>query len=95
MSRWIRWSQWEAAGMINFGQMPMEAIDKNLQAFENAAKEVLEKTGADHVLYGVKRYNEDGDLEEVRFYLLAMTDEEFEKDVASKSGITVYALRRR
>ena len=95
MSRWIRWSQWSEDGMIGFGQMPGESVEKNLQEFEKEAKKLLEKTGADHVLYGVKDYDETGSLEEVRFYLIAMTDEEFEKDVASKSGLTVYALHRR
>ncbi len=30
--------------------------------------------------------------EEIRFYMVPMTDEEFQKDVAGKPGIRVYAL---
>ena len=95
MSKWIRWTQWKEAGMINFGQMPARDVDKYLQDFERQAKEVLEETGADHVLYGVKGYNLDGDLDEVRFYMIAMDDDRFEKEVASKAGVTVYALHKK
>lgn len=94
MNSWVRWSQWTGEGMVNFGQMPVRDIAKYLQAFEMDAKEVLEKTGADHVLYGVKQY-EDGTLTEVRFYMIPMNDEQFEKDVASKRGVVVFALHKR
>ena len=94
MNSWVRWSQWTGEGMVNFGQMPVRDIAKYLQAFEMDAKEVLEKTGADHVLYGVKQY--DGrTLTEVRFYMIPMNDEQFEKDVASKRGVVVFALHKR
>ena len=95
MSKWIRWTQWTEAGMVNFGQMPARDVEKCLQDFEHQAKEVLKETGADHVLYGVKGYDLDGDLNEVRFYMIAMDDERFQKEVASKAGVTVYALHKR
>lgn len=56
---------------------------------------MLKKTGVDHVVYGVKSYGDDGELEEVRFYQKPMTDERFEKDVASKTGLVVYAVHAR
>ena len=95
MSKWIRWTQWTEIGLINYGQMPAMDVDKYLRDFERQAKEVLEETGADHVLYGIKSYDNDGNLEEVRYYMIAMDDDRFEKDVASKPGATVYALHRR
>lgn len=94
MNSWVKWSQWTGEGMVNFGQMPVRDIAKYLQAFEVDAKEVLQKTGADHVLYGVKQY-EDGTLTEVRFYMIPMDDEQFEKDVANKRGVVVFALHKR
>ena len=94
MSSWVRWSQWTGEGMVNFGQMPVRDIAKYLQAYEMDAKEVIEKTGADHVLYGVKQY-EGRTLTEVRFYMIPMNDEQFEKDVASKRGVVVFALHKR
>lgn len=94
MNSWVKWSQWTGEGMVNFGQMPVRDIAKYLQAFEVDAKEVLQKTGADHVLYGVKQY-EDMTLTEVRFYMIPMDDEQFEKDVANKRGVVVFALHKR
>lgn len=94
MNSWVKWSQWTGEGMVNFGQMPVREIAKYLQAFEMDAKEVLEKTGADHVLYGVKQY-EGRTLTEVRFYMIPMNDEQFEKDVANKRGVVVFALHKR
>lgn len=92
---WVRWSQWTAGGMVDFGQMPKRDISQQLRRFEKEAAKLLKKTGADHVLYGVKSYGDGGELEEVRFYLEPMTDERFEKDVASKTGFVVYAVHAR
>ena len=94
MNSLVKWSQWTGEGMVNFGQMPVRDIAKYLQAFEMDAKEVLEKTGADHVLYGVKQY-ENGTLTEVRFYMIPMDDEQFERDVACKRSVVVFALHKR
>lgn len=46
------------------------------------------------VLYGRKLYDEGGDLEELRFYLMPMTDEEFEKEVVPLNGQQVYAVHK-
>ena len=67
-------------------------IQLNLQKFEQEAKKLLEETGADHVVYGMKIY-EDGHLKEARFYLQPMK-EEFER-VAKLRGVVVYALHKR
>ena len=53
---WVRWSQWTAGGMVDFGQMPKRDISQQLRRFEKEAAKLLQKTGADHVLYGVKSY---------------------------------------
>ena len=53
----------------------------------------MDETGADHVVYGMKIY-EDGHLKEARFYLQPMSEEEFDR-VASLSGVIVYALHKR
>lgn len=88
---WVRWSQWDAGGMVAVGQMPVKDIQKNLQDFEKKAKEILDKSGADHVVYGLKEYNDDGTLDEVRFYLQPMDEQEFDR-VAGMRGVRVYAL---
>lgn len=91
---WVRWSQWESGGMTNFGQMRVKDVDGHLRKFAKEAREVLQKTGADHVVYGLKRYDEDGDLEHVKFYMVPMNDEDFQKDVATLKGCTIYALHK-
>ena len=68
-------------------------IQLNLQKFEQEAKKLLDETGADHVVYGMKIY-EDGHLKEARFYLQPMSEEEFDR-VASLSGVIVYALHKK
>ena len=91
---WVRWSQWEQCGMTGFGQMPVKNVDGHLREFAKKAKEVMSETGADHVVYGLKLYDDDGDLEEVKFYMLPMSDDDFQSDVASLKGCAIYALHR-
>lgn len=94
INKWVKWSQWTGEGMVNLGQMPVRDINKYLKEFEIEAKKVLQKTEADHVVYGVKQY-ENETLKEVRFYMIAMNDEQFEKDVANKKGMIVFALHKK
>lgn len=46
------------------------------------------------MVYGRKLYTEDGELEEIRFYLMPMTDEEFEDRVAPLKNQQVYAVHK-
>lgn len=92
--KWVRWSRWTDAGMVEFGQGPLNKLEESIREFEQDAKKVLEDTGADHVVYAVKYYDDNGELDEIRFYMIPMTDEEFQKDVAGKPGIRVYALHK-
>ena len=91
---WVRWSKWESGGMTQFGQMPLREVAGHLRRFAEKAKEVLDKTGADHVVYGMKQYDADGELEHIKFYLEPMGDEEFQSDLATLKGVTIYALHK-
>lgn len=93
--KWVRWSQWDNGGMVGFGQMPVQDVEKDLQKFEQEASIILKKTGADHVVYGLKVYDDEGELAAVKFYLKPMNDEDFQKDVASLKDVVVYALHKR
>lgn len=93
--KWVRWSHWTDAGMVEFGQGPINKLEESIREFEKEAKKVLEETGADHVVYAVKYYDDDEALDEIRFYMIPMADEEFQKDVASQVGVRVYALHNR
>lgn len=90
--KWVKWTKWRVDGMAEHGQMPKADVDMNLRRFEAAASKFLKETDADHVLYGLKYFNESGELEEVNFYLIPMTEEEFEEKVARLTGVQVYAL---
>ena len=93
---WVRWRHWTESGLVAFGQMPIRDVGRELQKFEAEAIKVLKETGADHVLYGVKEYDSDGDLDTVRFYLEPLSEQEFEDRVVKNSaGMTVYAVHKR
>lgn len=89
--RWVKWYQYADQGMVNCGQMPLLDAHKNLREFSKYARELLEKTGADHVVYGMKVYGEKDRLEAVKFYMKPMSDEEFQKDVANLKNCVIYA----
>lgn len=89
----VDWSQWGDMGMIAHGQMPIRDVAANLQKFEQEAKRILKETDADHVVYGVKYYNADGNLDRVHFHLMAVTDERFDS-IARLSDVVVYALHK-
>ena len=90
----VRWSCWPKVGPVEHGKMPRNKMQENLHRYESEARKLLAETGADHVVYGRKLYTEDGELEELRFYLMPMTDEEFEKEVVPLKSQQVYAVHK-
>ena len=82
-------------GEVEHGRAPYPQVMDLLRQYEAEAKKLLARTGADHVLYGRKMYDEEGYLAEIRFYLLPMNDERFERDVVPLTNQLVYALHRR
>lgn len=94
MSKWVKWMQWGQTGMVGHGVMTLADAEKELSKFERKAKELLDQTGADHVVYGVKKYDANGELADVRFYLEPMDDARFEVDVATMKNARVYALHK-
>lgn len=93
--RWIKWSLWNEDGSYDCGEMPLKNVQKTLQEFESKAKAALERTKADHVVYGVKELDDNSEVVAVRFYCHPMTEEEFEKRVADIPHQQVYALHAR
>lgn len=91
---WVRWSQWGEGGMVASGQMPKLDMQKRLREFELEARKLLKKTKADHVVFGVKYYDKEGKLTEIRFYLKPMSDEEFYRRTGELHGCQVYALHK-
>lgn len=94
-SHWIPWSYWPEVGEVEHGRAPYPKVMDLLRQYEVEAKKLMSRTGADHVLYGRKLYDKEGYLAEIRFYLLAMDDERFERDVVPLTNQLVYALHSR
>lgn len=91
---WVRWSQWNEGGMVAFGKMPKLDMQKRLHEFELEARKLMKKTDADHVVFGVKHFDEEGKLKEIRFYLKPMNDEEFYRSTGELHKCQVYALHK-
>lgn len=89
----IKWSYWGPLGLFERGEMPRKDMQKNLQWFELCAREMLEETGADHVVYGRKLFGIDGELKEIRFYMEPMGEEEFDR-VSRIQNHQVYAIHK-
>lgn len=75
--------------------MPVSRVLPEIQKTELKAAAVLRKTGADHVLYGLKVYGDSGELVEVQFYLWPMSEKEFDRLATKGRGNLIYALHRR
>lgn len=93
--KWVKWLYLADNGETQFGQMPLQEVQKELAKFEKEARRLLEKENADHVVYGMKLYDENGEIDKVKFYLHPMGEEEFQKDVASLKNCVIYAVHAR
>lgn len=91
---WIKWQSWYENGLVEHGEMPLKEVNKSLLLYAKTASGMLERTGADHILYAIKYYNKKtGELELIRFYMKPMSDEAFER-VAMMRNVVVYALHK-
>lgn len=91
----VGWFQWDGGRIIAAGQMRRSEIAQELRKFELEAQKLLKETGADHVLYGAKWYDENGLVTKVSFYMEPMIEEQFEKDVTRLTGVQIYAVHSR
>lgn len=92
----VRFEQLNANGFVREGQMEVKDIPKTLLEFERKAKDLLDSTGADHVVYAWKRYGEQsGKLECISFYEGTTLDDNVFTERCGKIGGIVYALHRR
>lgn len=96
--KWVRWSRWIKNGgryyLAEMGQMPVNTVQSYIGYFRKKAEEVMSETGAAHVVYAVKEFDRCGELEEVKFYAMPLSDEEFEKKTSALERVQVYALHK-
>ena len=60
-------------------QEPLGEAMKRITENGKAASKVLEETGADHVIYATKEYDEADEVKEIDLYMIPLSDEEFRK----------------
>ena len=96
--RLVRWSQWDGAELVMVGQLYMDQIKKQLAAYEARAKQVVERSGFDYIVYGLKVYNPNSDLTElveVRFCSIGMSNEEYKTYVEERPNMVVLAAHKK
>lgn len=89
----VKWSQWNESGRIAGGQMRVPEAMEKIREFGAKAAELQKETDADHVVYGRKIYDKDGELDEIRFYLTPMPEDEFNL-LALLPNQMVYAIHK-
>ncbi len=87
----IKYTEWGRNGLFSHGTMTLREMDRSLKEYGEYASKVLRKEDADHVLYGIKMYKDDK-LSEIRFYMMPMTEKQFDKLVVPTRNAVVYAI---
>ena len=93
--RWVKWKHFDQKGYVGKDYMLKSDVSAKIKEFEKKAANLLIETGADHVLYAIKYFDEYSNLDEVKFYELPMSDDEYEYQVARQVRVQVFALHRR
>lgn len=88
----VTWTMRDTTGCIQRGEMPVSQIQKELLWFDRQAVKKMKETGADHVLYGTKIYDNNDRLVTVQFCMQPMTDEEFYRLTGKARNVMIYAL---
>ena len=93
--RWVKWKHFNQDGYVGKDYMLKSDVSAKIKEFEKIAANLLIETEADHVLYAIKYFDEYSNLDEVKFYELPMSDDEFEYHVARQVRVQVFALHRK
>lgn len=88
----VKWSLRDSTGCKQRGEIELAQIPGELLRFEREAARIMKRTGADHVLYGIKIYDQDDRLETVQFYMNPMDDDEFYRLTGRVRNAMIYAL---
>lgn len=73
----LKWSQWSPNGMLRCGRATHDKLMKWMVDLGKDAKKCLSEQEKEHAVYGMKIYDENDRLSEVRFYAdTYMTDDE-------------------
>lgn len=79
-------------------QEPLREAMKRITENGKRALEILKETGADHVIYATKDYDEADEVKEINLYMIPLSNEEFDKRtnnyLKTNKGI-IYAAHKR
>ena len=91
----IKWTRWGRYGNVSCGASPYDEIERQLKETAKEARVVMRETNSAHILYAIKRFNEDDDISEVNFYMLPLKETEFARLVLPVKNAEVYAIHNR
>lgn len=88
-------TDWTRASVIDMGKMHIKNINEKLREYEKVAHKMLEETGADHVIYGVKYYDDNDRVEKVHLHMTPMDENTFCLRTEKLENALVYAVHKR
>lgn len=90
----VRYCDIGRSGRLTYGYIDAAEMQKKLQRDGQEAKRLMKETGAAHVVYGMKHYEETGALESVSFCMVPMREGAFRKTADQAHDCMVYAVHR-
>lgn len=92
----MKWTQWDGEfGMIRCGFKDQKTLMQWMRELGAEAKKCLAAQDKPHAVYGRKIYDNDGNLEEIRFYCNTyMDDKELEGASRSCPRDVIYAAHK-
>ena len=94
--KWIKWVRYFDGDVVGRGQMPLSDVNNTLVEWGKVASDELKETGVDHIVYGMKCYNVDNELEELHLYdKCYMDDYKFDRVMKNVVMATVYAVHKK
>lgn len=91
----IKWTKWDRTGHISRGFASFGEIEHKLHENAKEAKGYIAETKANHILYAIKKFDEDDGLSEVNFYMMPLKETEFAKLILPLKNAQVYAIHNR
>lgn len=92
----IKWSQWSPVeGMVRCGENDLQTLMAWMRELGKDACKCAKHRGEAHAIYGRKIYDDQGNVEEIRFYCDAyMSDDELDKFVMDHPHDVIYAVHK-
>lgn len=94
MGTWIKFKH-SGRDFTRYGEMDVDKVDATLNEFKRKAISLKYFFNYDHIIYGAKLYDSEGNLIQVNFYEdLTLNDDEFERRTCGVDGV-IYVIHNR